>query len=85
MRQEARRVPTTFLYATESKFRSSTVSSPPICIVSGDLLNGRVTGNPYAIEMIPLQLPKVYQYEHISFRYSENTFIYVTISMDLMY
>ena len=30
MRQEARRVPTTFLYATERRFLSSTVSSPPI-------------------------------------------------------
>lgn len=30
IRQEARLVPTTFLYATESRFRSSTVSSPPI-------------------------------------------------------
>lgn len=29
MRQEARRVPTTFLYATERRFRSSTVNSPP--------------------------------------------------------
>jgi hypothetical protein len=27
MRQDARRVPMTFLYATESRFRSSTVSS----------------------------------------------------------
>ena len=31
MRHEARRVPTTFLYATDNKFLSSTVSSPPNC------------------------------------------------------
>ena len=30
IRQEARLVPTTFLYATERRLRSSTESSPPI-------------------------------------------------------
>jgi hypothetical protein len=49
MRQEARRVPTTFLYATDKRFRSSTVNSPPSYFES-DLLADR---KEFAQEVAP--------------------------------